>query len=110
MTQQSIQELQRFITDYRLRREDGLIIFEGTITLCKTNTDFYSEILVVTLPEEMVLYVMEFGKPGHPENDMYRATDHLFTCLPDKKLELTDLKSGNRVIISLAPQATPVKK
>ena len=102
MTHHSTQELQRFITDNRLRREDGLIVFEGTITVCKTNTDYYSELLVVTLSEEMVLYVMEFGIPGHPENDMYRTTTHLFTCLPGKKLEITDLKSDNRIIISLA--------
>jgi hypothetical protein len=45
---------------------------------------------------------MEFGTPGRMENDMYRTVDHLFTCLPDKKLEITELKSGNRIIISLA--------
>ncbi len=102
MTNHSTQELQRFIEDNSLKRKDGLILFEGTITLCKTETDFNSDLLVVTLPEEMVLYVMEFCTPGQPENDMYRTKDHLFTCLPDKKLEITDLKSGDPVIISLS--------
>ncbi len=66
------------------------------------NTDFYSELLVVTLPEEMVLYIMEFGTPNQPESDMYRTSDRVFKCLPEKKLEIINLESGSRVIISLA--------
>lgn len=102
MTHQSTQELQRFITDNSLRRKDGLIVFDATVTICTTNTHFLSELLVVTLPEEMVVYVMDFDLSGHPGNDMYRTVDNLFTCMPGNKLELTNLKSGNRAIISLA--------
>jgi hypothetical protein len=101
MTNPSTQELQRFIADNRLRREDGLIVFDGTITICTTDTDFSSELLVITLPEEMVVYVMDFELSGQSGNDMYRTIDNQFTCLPEKQLEITNLLSGNRVVISL---------
>jgi hypothetical protein len=101
MTNPSTQELQRFIADNNLRRKDGLIVFHGTITICTTNTGFSSELLVVTLPEEMVIYVMDFGLSGQLGNDMYRTIDNQFTCLPEKQLEITNLSSGNRVVISL---------
>lgn len=101
MTNNSAQELQRFIIDNKLRRNDDLILFPSTISICKTNTDYYSDILVVSLPQEMVLYIMEFCTPGHPENEMYRTADHLFTCLPNKKLEVTDPKTGDQIVISL---------
>ena len=101
MTNNSAQVLQRFIADNKLRREDDLILFESDITICKTNTNYYSDILVVSLPQEMVLYIMEFCTSNHPENEMYRTADHLFTCLPNKKLEVTDPKTGDRIVISL---------
>jgi hypothetical protein len=101
MTNPSTQELQRFIADNNLRRKDGLIVFHGTITICTTNTGFSSELLVVTLPEEMVVYVMDFGLSCQPGNDMYRTIDNQFTCLPGKKLEITNPVSGSRVLISL---------
>jgi hypothetical protein len=101
MTNNSAQELQQFIADNKLRRDDNLILFESGITICKTNTDYYSDILVVSLPQEMVLYIMEFCISSQPENEMYRTSDHLFTCLPNKKLEVTNPKTGDRIVISL---------
>jgi hypothetical protein len=110
MTQQSTQELQRFITENKLRREDGLIVFEASISFTTTDKIVNSELMVVTLPDEMVLYIMECGTSNYPENDMYRTMENTFICLPDKQLEITSLHSEKRVIIYLNTNITAIKK
>jgi hypothetical protein len=103
MSLQPIQQLQQFITDNKLRREDGLIVFEAAITFCKAGevASLYSEVQVITLPQEMVLYIIEFSIPPLSENDMYSTIRYTFTCLPDQKLEISDTRSDNRLVISL---------
>ncbi len=103
MTLQSIQQLQQFIDDNKLRREDGIILFECTSTFHNLNTtsDFYTEVQVITLPEEMVLYILEWGTELHPENEMYRTSQYHFTCLGSEELEITGPQSDTRLVLSL---------
>ena len=100
---QATQQLQRFISDNSLKREDGIIVFDAFITLYKKEIPIVleSEVQVITLPAEMVIYLLEFCKPEQTEKEMYRTSQHQFFILPRKELEITDTESNSRLIISL---------
>ena len=73
---QATQQLQRFISDNSLKREDGIIVFDAFITLYKKEIPIVleSEVQVITLPAEMVIYLLEFCKPEQTEKEMYRTS------------------------------------
>lgn len=103
MIVKSPQQLQKFISDNTLKREDGIIVFDALITLYKEEKPvvFQSEIQVVRLPSEMVIYIFEFCKPGQTEKEMYRTSQHQFVILSGDELEITDTESNSRLLISL---------
>ena len=103
MIVQAALQLQKFISDNSLKREDGIIVFDAFITLYKKETPIVleSEVQVITLPAEMVIYLLEFCKPEQTEKEMYRTSQHQFAILPEQELEITDTESNSRLIISL---------
>ena len=103
MIAQHTQELQKFISDNNLKREDGIILFSAIIDLYKLDetSRFTSEIEVLTLPEEMALYILEFFGTENPEKEMYRTSRQQFVCSSQQELEILDSKSDTRLIISL---------
>jgi hypothetical protein len=103
MTTQNTQELQQFITDNNLKREDGIIVFIAAIDLHKSEgaTSLCSEIQVITLPEEMALYILEFCEKQNLGKEMYRTRQHQFARLSQHELEILDAESDTRLKISL---------
>ena len=103
MFAQATQQLQKFISDNNLKREDGIIVFDAFITLYRKEIPIVleSEVQVITLPAEMVIYLLEFCKPGQTEKEMYRTSQHQFAILPEQELEITDTESNIRLVISL---------
>jgi len=102
MTQSAL-ALRQFIADNKLKRDGGIIIFDASVTLYRNNKleIFFSEIEVITLPEEMALYILAFSTTGNEENEMYRTKFHRFAILTEKELEISDEETGSRVVISL---------
>lgn len=103
MIAQNTQELQKFISENNLKREDGIILFNASIDLHapKRATTFNSEVQVIRLPQEMALYIYEFCDPEKGQNEMYRTGNHQFVRLAQNKLEIRDEKTNTRLIISL---------
>ncbi len=103
MIAQNTQELQKFISDNNLKRKDGIILFSAIIDLYKPDetSHFTSEIEVLTLPEEMALYILEFFGAEKPEKEMYRTSQQQFVCSDQNQLQILDKESGIRLTISL---------
>ena len=95
-------QLQKFISDNSLKRGDGIIVFDALITLYKKEMPvvLQSEVQIITLPAEMVIYIFEFCKPGQTEKEMYRTSQDQFAILPGEELEIQDKESNNRIVIS----------
>ncbi len=99
------QDLQQFILDNNLKREDGIILFNASIQLHSSGEtfSFFSEIEVITLPKEMVLYILEFDGKENSGKEMYRTGQDQFTLLSQQDLEIRDTGTDNRLVISIQP-------
>lgn len=92
MESQSLQQLQQFIADNQLATKKEIILFDAVITFYRNNklVTAVSEIQVITLPKEMVLYVLEFVKDIYHESEIYSTSSYLFTCRGKILLEIRD--------------------
>ena len=111
MSTQSLYILQKFISDNKLKREDGIIHFDAIISLYKKDITLtiHSAIQVITLPEEMALYILIFSEEESGEKEMYRTKKHQFGLLSQTQLEILDTDSATRIVISPATPATENK-
>ncbi len=107
MIASNTQDLQKFILDNNLKREDGIILFHASIHLHNSveTLSFFSEIEVITLPKEMVLYILVFGGKENSGKEMYRTGQDQFKLLSQKELEISDTETNSRLVISLQPTA-----
>lgn len=106
--QQSTQQLQQFISSNNLVNENGFIVFNAAVTVTKEKSFTYtvqSEIQVIKLPVELVLYIINFTEPGSLENEMYRTAIHIFTYLPGKQLLIEDTAAGTQLLFSITAEA-----
>lgn len=103
MIAQNTQELQKFISDNNLKREDGIILFSAIVAVYKPaeTSHFNSEIEVLTLPQELALYILDFFGAENPQKEMYRTSQQQFVCSSQQELEILDSESDTRLIISL---------
>jgi hypothetical protein len=100
-TNEAPEQLLLFINHHNLQRTDGVIAFEAQVTVTSNNSTetFPSEIQVITLPEEKVLYVLApYTAPGMGE--MYRTLYHSFTMQPDYTLHITSPGTASSLIIA----------
>lgn len=73
----SKRQLARFISDNKLSRKDGLIVFDAAICFAREGKLQYldSEVQVVSLPTHMAVYITEFFRPEYQHKEMYKTTD-----------------------------------
>ncbi len=93
--------LQLFIQHHKLVRNDGIIAFEAKVALNgpEITDSFPSEIQVISLPKEKVLYVMT-PLPGTPAGEMFRTGTHTFMLQDDLTLLITEPGTSLKVVIT----------
>ena len=92
MDSNSTHQLQQFIADNNLATQKEITLFDAVITFYRNNklVTAVSEIQVITLPKEMVLYVLEFVKDIYHESEIYSTNSYFFTCKRKNALEIRD--------------------
>jgi hypothetical protein len=92
MESHSTRQLQQFIADNHLASQREIILFDAVITFYRNNklVTAVSEIQVITLPKEMVLYVLEFVKDVYHESEIYSTVSYFFNCRGKNILEIRD--------------------
>jgi hypothetical protein len=100
-TQESISQLNQFIHLHQLMKEDKCVVFNAQLCFLSAHqsSDFISEIQIITLPDEKVLYVLDSGGLNHSEG-MYRTQHHIFLLGEHKRLLITDLNNLFKLTIT----------
>ncbi len=96
--------LQDFISKYDLRQPDGVVRFRARVSFIEGDTrgEIFSEILIVSLPDQMVIYVLEFFDEEYRMPDMY-STATYWLEQKEKALEVKAHVSDSKFIICISP-------
>lgn len=103
MELQSTRQLQQFIADNNLASNKDIILFDAVITFYRNNklVTAVSEIQVITLPKEMVLYVLEFVKDVYHESEIYSTSLYFFNCKGKNILEIRDCHNKDLLLFTV---------
>lgn len=103
----SLQHLRQFIASNNLKREDGITVFRAIVVVNQLNEPivFEAEIQIVTLPSELVLYILECSIPAAPVKEMYRTHEYQFTFLPPAELEIKKTIMGEYLRLTPIPSS-----
>ena len=106
MKHSSTDQLLQFISDYKLRSGQA-IIFNAAISYCKHNRviKINSEVHVITLPGELVMYISEFFKEEYGIAEMYSTAFFDFKYTTGNALEIRDILTSAIPLISILPDS-----
>lgn len=103
MENKSLLQLQQFILDNNLASQKGITLFDAVITFYhngnQVNTS--SEVQIITLPKEMVLYVLEFVKDIQHESDIYSTSSYYFCYTGNNIMEIRDSSYNDLLLFSI---------
>jgi len=76
----SKKQLTQFISENKLKKKDGLIVFNAAIYFAKGQQLQHvdSEMQVTTLSKEMALYVAEFFRVEYLQKHVYKTSEYDF--------------------------------
>lgn len=95
----SEEQLLRFITVNHLKKDNGIVCFEASIELLNPyKIKFTSEIQVISLPTEYVLYVLNLPPDLQTTADMYSTNRFNFRYIDEGQLEIAAI-NGNRIVL-----------
>ncbi|MEP7317222.1 MAG: hypothetical protein ABI921_00720 [Panacibacter sp.] len=97
-------QLLQFISDYKLRNGQ-VIIFNAIISYYKSSPviKVSSEVQVITLPNELALYITEFYKEEYHIPEMYSTAVFDFRYSAGTALEIWDDTDFTHPLISILP-------
>ena len=103
MDNNSIQQVVKFISENNLKTQEGIVLFDAAVTFYRNGVPVSatSEIQVITLPKEMVLYVMEFVKDAYHESDIYSTSLYHFNYPGKNILEIRDGNYKDLLLFSI---------
>ncbi len=90
MKNNSLPELQKFISQNTLSPHQKIILFNAAVTFYQESKPItiISEIQIIRLPKEMVLYVHDFANDGHHESEIYSTSLYHFENKSNNTLEV----------------------
>lgn len=93
-----------FVSFFKLRK-DGLIVFNATIAYYKQDllNQISSEVQIITLPQEMVLYITDYLKIEPQLPEMYSTLEFSFSYEQDKPLEIRNHPSNVLPLLTITP-------
>lgn len=98
--------LLQFISDHGLKRPEGTVLFEALVSWYEAGSlkHLQSQVLIITLPKVMVLYVLEFIKEDHHQAEMYSTGSFFFNYTPgNASLEIKEDPSRPMSLVSISP-------
>lgn len=99
------EQLENFIACHKLRN-GGLIVFKAVVSFFKKDSlkKNTSEIQVITLPHEMVLYLEEFFAEEYQIPEMYCTTEFEFRYTSGNVLEIWSSKDSTTPLLFIVPE------
>ncbi|MES2849513.1 MAG: hypothetical protein V4685_10690 [Bacteroidota bacterium] len=103
MDNNSVLQLQQFIKKNALDPQKGIILFNATITLHSNENPLIisSEVQIITLPKEMVLYILEFVKATHLQSEIYSTRLYHFEHTGNTTLVIKEPDGGLLLTVSI---------
>ncbi len=97
----SINQISQFIAGQGLVKTDGIIIFNALVTSYRNNRmlKINSEVQILTLPNQIALYIHEFFREEYLEPEMYSTASYNFAYMPDGTLEISDSSNARLLIL-----------
>jgi hypothetical protein len=85
-----MQAVQQFISDHHLTRMDGKILFNAEINFSKGGVaqSVISQVQIITLPNEIAVYIFEFLKDEYGTTEMYSTGKYQFIYSESTLLEI----------------------
>ncbi|MFT3680768.1 MAG: hypothetical protein QM791_10885 [Ferruginibacter sp.] len=98
-------ELLQFIQDYELKRADGIIAFDATVSFYHNDElrRIPSMVQVVNLPKEMVIYIHEFMKDEYHQSEVFSTELFSISYSEGTPLEIRTNSNHPGFIISILP-------
>ncbi|HRI22697.1 MAG TPA: hypothetical protein PLA68_17175 [Panacibacter sp.] len=83
----------------------NLIIFNAVVLFYKETQlkKITSEVQIITLPKEMVLYIIEFLNPEYNRSEMFSTAQFCFSINKDDALEIRNYETESRFLLCLIP-------
>lgn len=105
ITHSTIQPIKDFISDYRLKRPDGVICFSASVLYNDKGFlhNINSEVQIITLETVMAVYIIEFFKDVYLFEEMYCTTNFNFGYSKGGALEISNSAITNRLHIAIMP-------
>ena len=105
MDSNSAQQLEKFISENNLKTQEGIVLFDAVITFYRTSNPLiiFSEVQVITLPKEKVLYVLEFIKDLYYESEIYSTSLYFFNYTGNNILEARDATYKDLLLFTVKP-------
>ena len=100
------EQLENFITCHNLK-DGGLIVFKAAVSFFKEGTlkKITSEVQVITLPHELVMYITEFFKEEYQIPEMYSTTEFEFRCTTGNALEIWGGETSTTLLLFIVPKS-----
>ncbi len=111
MENNSALQLQQFISENTLALQKGITLFNATITLHNNKNQLIisSEVQIITLPKEMVLYILEFVKATHLQSEIYSTRLYHFEHSGNTTLVIKEPDGGPLLTVSIQPECAGIK-
>ena len=103
MDNKSALQLQQFISDNNLASHKRITLFDAVITYYHNGNPVNtpSEVQIITLPKEMVLYVLEFVKDIQHESEIYSTSSYYFSYTGNNIMEIRDASYNDLLLFSI---------
>ena len=105
MGHNSIEELSKFIIENQLKRSDKIILFNATISFYRHEKlqTLLSDVQIITFPDEMVLYILEFIKETYQEQELYSTNNYSFHLAAGSQLEVRNKHNMDHLLFTISP-------
>ncbi len=100
------EQLENFIAFHKLKY-GRLIVFKAVVSFFKNDSlnKITSEVQVITLPHEQVMYINEFFKEEHQIAEMYSTAEFEFRYTTGNALEIWGSKTSAMPLLFIVPES-----
>jgi len=101
----NIEPLHKFISSNKLKNNNDIILFNAAVEFFKNGTlhNIHSQVLIVMLPNQIAVYILEFLKEEFHTTELYNTSSYHFKCPKAKRLEIYQNNPNQEFILSIIP-------
>lgn len=106
MENNSIREIEKFLSENELKNRQGILVFDASVTVYHQEKPVavFSEVQIISFLKEIALYVLEFVKETYYAPDMYSTRLYHFYHTDKNMLEIRTTDNTTLLTISTLPR------